>query len=75
MGFIKGKFEQSLDNRTKCNSWNDIYESHSETEENAVLKFEDILGILILLAIGLGISILMFVFEKVYYMIKKKKMM
>ena len=73
MDFIMGKFEESLDNRTKCSSWNDIYESHSEREKNAVLKFEDIQGTLVLLSIGLGSATLVFLLENVNYRVIKGK--
>ena len=72
MGFIEGKIEQSLNNRTRCNTWNDIYESHSVKENNAKLKFEDIKGTLILLSIGLGTAIILFLLENVNYRLMKR---
>ena len=72
MGFIEGKIEQSLNNRTRCNTWNDIYESHAVRENNAKLKFEDIKGTLILLSIGLGTAIILFLLENVNYRLMKR---
>ena len=73
MDFIMGKFEESLDNGTKCSSWNDIYKSHADSEKNSVLKFDDIQGTLILLCMGLGSATLVFLLENVNYRVIKLK--
>ena len=63
MGLIKGLFEQTVHNKTKCSTWNYIYESHMEKRENVVLGFDAIRGMTILLLIGLSGALLVFVIE------------
>ena len=73
MGFISEKFDQELGNRTKCRTWNDVYESHMEKENNVVLKFDDIKGILIILAIGFAAATLIFTLENFNHRVINKK--
>ena len=65
MGLIKGLFEQTVSNRTKCSTWNDIYNSHLEKRKNVVLGFDAIRGMTSLLFIGLSAALLVFIFEHI----------
>ena len=73
MGLIEGLIEQTLDNRTKCSTWSDIYESHMEKGENVVLDIDDICGLMILLSIGLSIALTAFMGEQMRYWTPQKK--
>ena len=73
MGLIKGLFEQSLHNRTKCSSWSDIYDSHLEKRKNAVLGFDAIRGMTILLSIGLSAALLVFMLEHITHWTAQKQ--
>ena len=66
MGLIKGLVEQNraFSNASKCNTWNDIYISHLVEGKNIVLDFGHIFGTVIILYIGLGISLVIFLLEK-----------
>ena len=74
MGLIEGLIEQTLDNRTKCSTWSDIYESHMEKGENVVLDIDDICGLMILLSIGLSIALTAFMGEQMRYWTPQKKL-
>ena len=67
MGLIKALFEETLNNRTKCNSWNDIYDSHKKKGNENVIILDDIYGMLILLSVGLSAALLIFVTEHLAY--------
>ena len=66
MGLIKGLVEQNraFSNASKCNTWNDIYTSHLVEGKNIVLDFGHIFGTVIILYIGLGASLVIFLLEK-----------
>ena len=64
MGLIEGLIEQTLENRTKCSSWSDIYESHMQKGDNVVLQLDDICGLIILLSIGLSFALVAFLGEQ-----------
>ena len=71
MGLIKGLFEQTLHNRTKCNSWNDIYKSHMKKGYENVIMIDAIHGMLILLLFGLSAALVIFIYEHLYYHLTK----
>ena len=73
MGLVEGLIAGTLKNGSKCDTWNDIKATHRGTEVNVILKTDDIQGILILLAIGLGASLLIFMVEILMHRSKKKK--
>ena len=74
MGLIGGLIEQTLENRTKCSTWSDIYESHMEKRDHVVLHFDDICGLMILLSIGLSLAFTSFLGEQMIYWSPQKKM-
>ena len=73
MGLIEGLYEEVRQNATKCNAWNDILATHKRTEESLIIVMNDIKGMLALLTIGLGISIIAFIVEVLRPKSKKKK--
>ena len=78
MGLIKGLIEQdkAFQHTSKCNTWNDVYKSHLAKRKNIVLNFGHIFGLVILLFIGLGASIVLFILETLYwnlYHVQKNK--
>ena len=73
MGLVEGLFGETLKNGSKCDTWNDIQATHRGNEENVVLKLDDVKGMLILLIIGLGSSISVFIGEMVVHRLKKIK--
>ena len=56
-------FQTSLPNVTKCSTWQDIQASHMALVEKAVIKLEDIFGIMSLLVIGISGGLLIFLAE------------
>ena len=74
MGLLEGLIEQTLENRTKCSTWRDIYESHMEKGYNIVLQLDDICGLMILLSIGLSIAFVAFMAEQMRYWSPQKKL-
>ena len=40
-------------NLTKCTTWNDVKKSHMTQDQDVVITFEDISGLLLVLAVGL----------------------
>ena len=67
MGLIEGLFEETVQNRTKCRTWSDIYESHMEKREDVAIGFDAIKGLMILLSIGLTMALVVFVGEHIAY--------
>ena len=69
MGLIKGLIEQdrNFHNASKCKTWNDVYTSHLVKGKNIVLNFGHIFGLVILLFIGLGASLVVFILETLYW--------
>ena len=63
-----------LPNATRCNSWTDVKASHRNKDHLVVLHFDDIYGLIIVLAVGLSLSSLIFLLEAVMHknMIHKK---
>ena len=74
MGLIEGLIEQTLENRTKCSTWSDIYEAHMDKRDHVVLHFDDIYGLMILLSIGLSLAFTSFLGEKMIHWSLRKKM-
>ena len=78
MGLIKGLIEQErmFHNASKCKTWNDVYTSHLVEGKNIVIKFEHIFGLVILLCIGLGASLVIYIMENLnwnIYLVHKNK--
>ena len=63
MGLITGLYQQRLKNRTKCDKWYDIQESHMEKGNEHVITLKDTRGLFLLLTIGLSTAIATFTIE------------
>ena len=61
--FSEGGIESSIPNSTKCMTWKDVKASHETIDTLAVIKKEDIFGVSILWALGLGGAVLVFIVE------------
>ena len=74
MGLLEGLIDQDIlyHNASKCSTWHDVYTSHSVEGKNIVLNFEHILGLVILLSIGLGAALVIFIFENLLHLVQKK---
>ena len=60
-------------NATKCDSWTDVKASHRNKDHLVVLNYDDIYGLLIILAVGLSGSSIIFIAEVVMVEIMKRK--
>ena len=65
MGLIQKSFFNYLPNGTICNTVNDIYESHMENNNTVTVKLKDIYGMLVLLGLGVGLALIIFIAETV----------
>ena len=74
MGLLEGLLDQHkyFHNSSKCSTWNDVYASHWVEGKNIKLNFEHILGLVILLSIGLGAALVIFIFENFVHLVQKK---
>ena len=63
MGLITGLYQQGLKNRTKCDKWHDIQESHIEKGKEQVITLKDTRGLFLLITIGLSAAIATFTIE------------
>ena len=50
---IGSKSNRRWPNTTKCTTWNKVQKSQMEQDPNVVITFEDISGLLLVLAVGL----------------------
>ena len=64
MGLIDFSYYNHMPNATKCNTINDIYQSH--VDDLVILEVDDIYGMLILLSLGIGGALLLLSFEMVF---------
>ena len=64
MGLIDLSYFNNMPNATKCSTIKDIYQSH--VNDLVILEVGDIYGMLIILALGLGVSLVSFMFEIVF---------
>ena len=64
MGLIDVSYYNHMPNATKCNTIKDIYQSH--VNDLVILEVSDIYGMLILLALGFGGSLVIFSIEMVF---------
>ena len=60
--FSQDGIESFIPNATKCMNWQGVKLSHN-TNGTLVITMEDIYGITILFALGIGIAIVCFLFE------------
>ena len=64
MGLIDLGYFNNMPNATKCNTIKDIYSSH--VNDLVILEVNDIYGMLIILAFGLGVSLVLFMSEIIF---------
>ena len=60
-------------NATKCDSWTGVKASHRNKGHLVVLNYDDIYGLLIILAVGLSSSSIIFISEVVVHKILKRQ--
>ena len=65
MGLIDNSMKTNVPNSTKCETYQDIQESHSNRDKPAVLKFEDTQGMLIVWLVGIALAVLVVMVEAV----------
>ena len=58
MGLIQNEIIKNLPNATQCLTRSGVQESHMKKDKNVVYKIEDVYGMMLLLAIGLGAAML-----------------
>ena len=64
MGLIDLSYFNNMPNATKCGTIKDIYQSH--VNDLVILEVGDIYGMLIILALGLGVSLVSFMLEIIF---------
>ena len=52
-----------MPNSTKCMTWQDVKSSHETDSPQVVIRIDDIYGVVILLAMGLGGSLVVLILE------------
>ena len=60
-------------NATKCDTWTDVKASHKNKDHLVVLNYDDIYGLLIILAVGLPGSLIIFIAELVMHKMMKRQ--
>ena len=64
MGLSKERvLEKHLPNATKCGSWTHVKATHRNKDRLVVINYDDIYGMLIILAVGLSGSLVIFAGE------------
>ena len=63
MGLIDMSYYNNLPNATKCRTINDVHKSHIEQNHTVTVEVNDIYGMLILLGLGVGGSLITFIAE------------
>ena len=69
---MESQIQRALPNMTKCLTWNDVKKSHLEQDQNVVITFEDIGGLLLVLAVGLIAAIMISSLELLVAATKRK---
>ena len=70
MGLIEFNLNRAVPNSTKCNTWTDIQASHKAENHTVAVKFEDVYGVMVLLAIGFVGALFLAVAEKVIWVVR-----
>ena len=73
LGIIDLEIQKHISNATKCSTWNAVQESHIQNGETVAFKIENIVGLMILLGMGLGISLITAIVETIYHKMSMKK--
>ena len=68
MGLIDAKIQNYVPNATKCMTWPSVEVSHTENYKTVVFKFDDLLGVLVLIAMGLGGALMTWIAEMMIYL-------
>ena len=63
MGLIQNEIQKNVPNATHCLTWSAVQASHTRKGNDVVFKLEDIYGMIILLALGLGGATLVLIAE------------
>ena len=59
-----------LPNASRCGTWGDVKASHKNKDHYMVLNYDDIYGLLIILAVGLFATLIIFIAEIVMKRLK-----
>lgn len=54
MGLIANEIQKKVPNATHCLTWSAVQASHTRKGQDVIFKLQDIYGLMILLAMGLG---------------------
>ena len=73
MGLIQNEITKNLPNATQCLTRSGVQESHMKKGKIVVYKLEDVYGMIILLAIGLGAAVIALFGELVWYKVFHKR--
>ena len=73
LGIINLEIQNNILNATKCSTWSAVQESHRGEGKIAAFKIENIYGMMILLAVGLGGSLIIAIVECIYNKISVKR--
>ena len=68
--FAQDHIEEYIPNSTKCMTWQDVKASHEKDNPQVVVRLDDIYGMAILLALGLGGALVALTVE---FLIKAQK--
>ena len=61
--FSSNRVQGFIPNSTKCLTWQDVKASHETDSPEIVIRIDDIYGMVILLAMGLGGSLVVLILE------------
>ena len=71
---VENLFYREFPNTTKCLSWYDVKKSHMEQDQDVVITFENISGLLLVLAVGLIVALMILSLELLVAATKRKSM-
>ena len=75
MGLIYRSYYHHLPNATKCKTINDVYKSQTEKNHIVIVEVNDIYGMLVLLGLGVGGALVIFIVEMIMFLRGNLKMM
>ena len=64
MGLMDSILKNALPNATKCSTLQDIQASHVVRDRRVVIEFEDIYGVILIPAFGLGLALMAIILER-----------
>ena len=71
--FSRNRILDYLPNSTNCMTWPEVKASHETDSPTVIIKIENIYGMLILLAVGLGGSLIVFILELFVRALKEQR--